>query len=36
MVMAMIFGASGIATAVFLLLARDVFMRDVDQRRSYS
>jgi len=26
MVMAMIFGASGIATAVFLLLARDVFM----------
>jgi len=26
MVMAMIFGASGIATAVFLLLSRDVFM----------
>jgi len=36
MVMAMIFGASGIATAVFLLLARDVFMEHGNQKRSES
>jgi len=36
MVMAMIFEASGIATAVFLLLARDVFMGHGNQKRSES
>ncbi|GAB4114299.1 MAG: hypothetical protein Tsb0027_02790 [Wenzhouxiangellaceae bacterium] len=34
MVMAMIFGASGIATALFLLLTREVFMGHVHQMGS--